>query len=235
MADELRIESVPTHDGGAMSGRLALPEGGRGPGVLVIHEIFGVNDYMDAVVARLAGLGYVALCVDLFWRIDPDHPLAQTEEGMGEAMTRMGSFDVGEATRDCDAALAYLSRMSEVTGSVAVLGFCLGGTLAFATAVSSEPDAVVSYYGSGVGDYLDHAAAVHCPVLFHFGTEDPFIPNELADRVELIFAGRDDVELKRYAAGHAFDNSFAEMFHQPEAAEEAWGITADFLRRTLPA
>jgi len=218
-----------------MSGRLALPEGGRGPGVLVIHEIFGVNDYMDAVVARLAGLGYVALCVDLFWRIDPDHPLAQTEEGMGEAMTRMGSFDVGEAIRDCDAALAYLSRMDEVTGSVAVLGFCLGGTLAFATAISSEPDAVVSYYGSGVGDYLDHASAVHCPVLFHFGTEDPFIPNELADRVELIFAGRHDVELKRYAAGHAFDNSFSEMFHQPEAAEEAWGITADFLRRTLPA
>jgi len=218
-----------------MSGRLALPEGGRGPGVLVIHEIFGVNDYMDAVVARLAGLGYVALCVDLFWRIDPDHPFPQTEEGMGEAMTRMGSFDVGEAIRDCDAALAYLSRMDEVTGSVAVLGFCLGGTLAFATAISSEPDAVVSYYGSGVGDYLDHASAVHCPVLFHFGTEDPFIPNELADRVELIFAGRHDVELKRYAAGHAFDNSFSEMFHQPEAAEEAWGITADFLRRTLPA
>ena len=234
MADELRIEQVPTHDGGTMAGHLARPAGGRGPGVLVIHEIFGVNDYMDTVLARLAGLGYTALCVDLFWRIDPDHPLPQTEEGMEEAMNRMGSFDFAEATRDADAALGHLSRLAEVTGSVAVLGFCLGGTLALACAISSEPDAVVSYYGSGVGDLLERATAVHCPVLFHFGTEDPYIPNELADLVEIAFEGREDVEVRRYAAGHAFDN-FSEMFHQPAAAEEAWGVTADFLRRTLPA
>jgi carboxymethylenebutenolidase len=230
---ETRVVTVPTHDGGTMSARLTLPARGNGPGVLVIHEIFGVNDYLQAVLDRLAGLGYVALCADLFWRIDPDHDIAQDEAGLGQAMERMGSFDLADATRDCDAALGFLSRRSEVTGEVAVLGFCLGGTLAFATAISSEPDAVVSYYGSGVADLLADAGEIHCPVLFHFGSDDAFIPAEAVDRVEAAFADRDDVELRRYAAGHAFDNSFSDLFHEPRAAEEAWGVTADFLRRVI--
>jgi carboxymethylenebutenolidase len=230
---ETRVESVPTHDGGSMPARLVIPEAGDGSAVVVIHEIFGVNDYMQAVLDRLAGLGYVALCADLFWRIDPDHPIAQDEAGLGEAMERMGSFDFADATRDCDAALGYLSRRPEVTGQVAVLGFCLGGTLAFATAISSEPDAVVSYYGSGVAGLLHEAAAIDCPMLFHFGTEDPYIPEEDVDRIEAAFAPRDDVEFRRYRAGHAFDNSFSDLFHDPASAEEAWGVTADFLRRVL--
>ena len=230
---ETSVVSVPTHDGGAMSARLTLPDGRTGPGVLVIHEIFGVNDYLQFVLDRLAGLGYVAMCPDLFWRIDPDHEIAQDEAGLGAAIERMASFDMGEAIHDCDAALGYLSRQTEVTGPVAVLGFCLGGTLAFATAISSEPDAVVSYYGSGVADLLDGVGEIHCPVLFHFGRDDAYLPTESVDRIEAALADRDDVEVRRYAAGHAFDNSFSDIFHEPRAAEEAWGVTADFLRRVL--
>src|SRR3954452_24436611 len=110
---ETRTVSVPSHDGGAMSARLAVPSSGSGPGVLVMHEIFGVNEYLDVVVERLAGLGYVALCPDLFWRIDPDHAIAQDEAGLGEAFERMGRFDLEDATRDCDAALGFLSRQPE--------------------------------------------------------------------------------------------------------------------------
>jgi carboxymethylenebutenolidase len=227
------VVAVPTHDGGTMAARLTHPTGGSGPGVLVIHEIFGVNDYLQFVLDRLAGLGYVALCPDLFWRIDPDHEIAQDEAGLGAAMERMASFDMADAVRDCDAALGFLSRQAEVTGSVAVLGFCLGGTLAFSTAISSEPDAVVSYYGSGVADLLAGIGEIHCPVLFHFGSDDPYLPNESVDRIEAAFADRADVELRRYSAGHAFDNSFSDLFHDPRAAEEAWGATADFLRRVL--
>ena len=225
--------SVPTHDDGAMGARLTVPDRGSGPAVLVIHEIFGVNDYLQAVLDRLARLGYVGLCPDLFWRIEPDQVIEQDEAGLGQAMERMGSFSLDEAIRDCDAALGYLSRRPEVTGPVAVLGFCLGGTLAFSTAIHSEPDAVVSYYGSGVADQLDHAGAVHCPVLFQFGADDPYIDAAAVDRIEAAFADRADVELQRYPAGHAFDNSFSDLFHEPRAAEDAWGVTTDFLRRTL--
>jgi carboxymethylenebutenolidase len=230
---ETTVEQVPTHDGGSMPARLVIPEAADGAAVVVIHEIFGVNDYMQAVLDRLAGLGYIALCGDLFWRIDPGHDIPQDEAGLGQAMERMGSFDFAEATRDCDAALGYLSRRPEVTGPVAVLGFCLGGTLAYATAISSEPDAVVAYYGSGIAGLLDQAGAIDCPMLFHFGTDDAFIPADDVDRIEASFADRDDIEICRYAAGHAFDNSFSDLFHDPAAAEEAWGVTTDFLRRVL--
>ena len=182
---------------------------------------------------RLADLGYVVVVPDLFWRIDPDHPLGSDEAGLTAALERVGGLDVEEAVRDADAALAHLSELDEVTGAAGVVGFCLGGTLAFGVAVRSEPDAVVSYYGSGVADALGGAGAVDCPVLFHFGGADPYIPNEQVDAVAAAFAGRADVVVHRYDdAGHAFDNPSG-LFHHAASAETAWGRTVDFLRRVL--
>jgi carboxymethylenebutenolidase len=232
---------VPAEDdtGGAptdaFTGLLTLPESGSGPGVLVIHEIGGVNDYVAHVGQRLADLGYVALAPDLFWRVDPDRPLAFDEEGLEDALERVGRLDVPLAVRDADAALAHLTALPEVAGPVGVLGFCLGGTIAFLVALRSEPDAVVSYYGSGVPDAVDEPdalAPLDCPVLFHFGADDPYIPVDQIDRVRAAVEGRSDIEVHVFDAGHAFDNP-APLFHNPEAAEQAWGVTADFLRRSL--
>ncbi len=234
MTSETRIVDITAHDGGTFHGHLALPAVTPAPGVVLLHEIFAVNDYIEAVAERLALLGYVVLAPDLFWRIDPDHPLAHTDEAMGEAFERVQRLDLDEAVRDADAALSHLSRLAEVDGSVGVIGFCLGGTIAFATAVRSEPDAVVAYYGSGVTDFLEHAEAVHCPIRFVFGGSDPFIPSEVPDAVAAAFAGREDIEVSVFAeAGHAFDNFLAPQFHDPIAAIAAWGQTADFLARTL--
>lgn len=230
-----RVEQVRAHDGGSFSAHLTLPPAGQGPGVLLIHEISGVNDYIEHVAARLAELGYVVLAPDLFWRIDPDHPYPMDEKGLEAALERVARLDVPEAVRDADAALAHLSRLPEVVGGVAVLGFCLGGTIAFGVGLRSEPDAVVSYYGSGVPDLVadpERLASLDCPVLLHFGTEDPYIPMERVEQVRAALADRPGVELHLYEAGHAFDNP-APMFHNPEAAERAWGVTADFLRRVL--
>jgi carboxymethylenebutenolidase len=94
---------------------------------------------------------------------------------------------------------------------------------------------VVSYYGSGVPDAIsapDALAVVDCPVLFHIGGDDPYIPVEKIERVRTAIEDRADLELHVFDAGHAFDNP-APLFHNPEAAEQAWGVTADFLRRTL--
>jgi carboxymethylenebutenolidase len=194
-----------------------------------------VNEYIIEAAERLAAIGYVVLAPDLFWRIDPDHPLDHSDEALGEAFERVQRLDMDEAVRDADAALAHLSQLDEVNGSVAAMGFCLGGTLAFATGIRSEPDVVVSYYGSGVADLLSDAGALHCPALFIFGGEDPFIPNDVPTAVTEAFADRDDVVVRVFdGAGHAFDNGFAAMFHHPEAARTAWGVAADFLARALP-
>lgn len=233
MALTHRTDTLVAHDGGELTALVVLPDAGSGPGVLVLHEIMGINDYIETVADRLADLGYVVVVPDLFWRIDPEHPLPSDEEGLAEALSRVGELDFEEAVRDSDAALAHLSNLPEVTGSVAVVGFCLGGTLAFGVAIRSEPDAVVSYYGSGVADALGGAGAVDCPVLFHFGGDDEYIPVDQAEAVRATFADRDDVVVHLYAeAGHAFDNP-SRLFHRPAAAEQAWGRTVDFLRRTI--
>jgi len=232
MAIQTRSESITTPDG-SFSAHLVLPESGSGPGILLLQEIFGVNEYLTAVADRLAGIGYVVLAPDLFWRIEPDSPLGQTDEAMGIAFERVGRFDFEVGVADAGLALDHLRGLTEVTGGAAVVGFCLGGTLAFAVAVASDPDAAVSYYGSGVADALGGAGEVSCPVLFHFGNDDAFIPNEQPDAVEAAFAGREDVVLHRYDAGHAFDNHLAPQFSDPPAAAEAWARTTAFLADQL--
>ena len=231
-----RAEQVPAPDGsGSFAAHVAVPDAGSGPGVVVIHEIFGVNDYITSTCRRLADLGYVALAPDLFWRIAPGLALAHDEEGLAKAMENVSRFDAEAAVGDVAAALDHLRSRPEVRGGVGVLGFCLGGTLAYLAAAAASPDAAVSYYGSGVPAALDQADDIRCPMLVHFGGDDPYIPREQIEAAREALADRPGVTFVVHeGAGHAFDNHEAEMFHHPEAADAAWQQTADFLRKALP-
>ncbi|MEA2299622.1 MAG: carboxymethylenebutenolidase [Solirubrobacteraceae bacterium] len=226
-------ERVQTPDG-EMGAHLVLPATGSGPGVLLLQEIFGVGPYIKAVADRLGELGYVVLAPDLYWRTEPGLVLDHDQAGMALAMAAGQRLDRDDAVADAVAALGHLRRLPAVAGRVGVLGFCLGGALAFQVAARGDPDAAVCYYGSGIADALDAAAEITCPVLFHFGAEDPFIPREHADRVAGLAASRADMECHIHdGAGHAFDNHESAMFHHPEAAAAAWALTRDFLDRTL--
>ncbi len=224
---------VPTA-GGAMDAALVLPARGSGPGVVLLPEIFGVNRYVRRAAERLAELGYVVLAPDLFWRTDPGLALDERDaESLARGMEATGRLDREVAVADAIAAVGALRGRSEVSGRVGVLGFCLGGALAYAVAAADDPDAAVCYYGSGIGDAIEAAAGIACPVLFHFGAEDPYIPREQIDRVAALAASRPEMTCHIHAgAGHAFDNP-APMFHRPEAAASAWALTGDFLARTL--
>ena len=117
-----------------------------------------------------------------------------------------------------------------------MLGFCLGGTLAFDVAVGADPDTLVAYYGSGIPGMLADADAIGCPALFHFGAHDPYIALEQSQRVADAAESRPAWEVAiQPDGGHAFDNWDNPMFHQPEPAARAWDLTRDFLARTLPA
>lgn len=234
MTIETRTESVSAHDGHTFDCHVVLPAVTPAPAIVLVHEIFGVNDYITGVAQRLARLGYVVVAPDLFARLDPNHPLDHTDEAMGIAMDRMQQLDVDEAVRDADAALAHASRLDECNGTAGILGFCLGGTIACAVAIRSEPDAAVAYYGSGVADLLVDADEIHCPMKFIYGGDDPFLPREQVDACVARFVDNDEVEVEIFeGSGHAFDNFLAPQFFDPQAATTAWGLTADFLRRTL--
>lgn len=222
-------------DGAEMGAHLSLPQSGEGPGVLVLMEIFGVGGYIKRATERLAELGYVALAPDLYRRIEPGIELEHDEAGLGRAFETSQRLDPEGAVEDTVTALDALRRRPEVGGRpVALLGFCLGGGLAYFAAAAADPDAAVCYYGSTIPGALEEAERISCPVLFHFGRDDPYIPVQDAERVCAYAERREGWECHIQAdAGHAFDNHDAPMFSKPEAASRAWGLTREFLAQNL--
>jgi carboxymethylenebutenolidase len=159
---------------------LALPDAGRGPGVVVFQEIFGINDNIRGICDRLAGEGYVALAPDVFWRLEKRFE-RKDESGMQDGMAMVSKLDFGLAAQDAAATVAHLRGLPETVGRVGAIGFCLGGTLTYLCATSTDVDAAVPYYGSGIHDMLDRADRLVCPTLFHYGVHDPVHPGR-ADR-----------------------------------------------------
>ncbi|MFG2084905.1 MULTISPECIES: dienelactone hydrolase family protein [unclassified Spirillospora] len=226
-----RVEKVVVPDG-EFNLHVWAPEGG-GPGILLVQEIFGVGEYMEAVAEDLVALGYVVAAPDMFWRIEPDWAVVHDEEAVPAGMSMVSRFDWEKGIEDAAAALAVLKGLPGV-GKAGVLGFCFGGTVAYLLAAKAEVDALVSFYGSGVPGALEQIDAIRGPVQFHFGGSDPYIPREDVAKVERAVDGRDGMEIHvQEDGGHAFHNRKAPMFHQPEPAERAWRLTVDFLARTL--
>jgi len=229
-----RTEVVTTRDGGRMPAFVARPASGGGPGVVVLQEIFGVTDYLKQRARDLADLGYVAIVPQLYWRLGSDIELPEdTQEGLQQAFGYLQQLDEAQAVEDAAAALDYVRARPETGGKAGVLGFCMGGRLAFMLAAAADPDVVVSYYGSGIGTQLQAAPEITAPIIFHFGDNDQFLPLDEANRIAATFSERPTAEVHMHAgAGHAFDNP-SPMFHHHDASQEAWPQTATFLQRYL--
>ncbi|MFN8024460.1 MAG: dienelactone hydrolase family protein [Acidimicrobiales bacterium] len=230
----MRTEQVPCGDAGSMSLFVWEPPAGERPrgSVLIIQEIFGVGPFIQATAERYAAAGYVVGAPDVFWRFAPNFASDHTESGMATSMQMVQQLDFPLAVQDCVAALGRLGEVAGATASgkaPAVMGYCLGGTLAWAVAAAGDPSCCVSYYGSGVPSMLGMIDQVSCPTLFHFGNADAFIPNEGVDAVGAAIAGRDGFVLNVENAGHAFENHEAEMFWNESAAKSSTAKTLAFL------
>lgn len=230
-------ERVTAADGGEFDAYCTVPERTPAPGVLLLQEIFGINDNIRGLAEKLADRGFVVLAPDMFWRLERRFE-SKDESRLDEAMALVQRLDFGLAGQDMAATVARLRALPGCTGRVGAVGFCLGGTLAYLAAATAKPDgrgidAAVSYYGSGIHGMLELAPAIECPVLMHYGDEDPYIPGEQIALVEAAFADRPDVTVLHYAAGHAFSNWDAASFYRAEPAELAWQRTLAFLDERL--
>ena len=219
MTVQTRNERIDAPDGsGTFDAYVALPASGAGPGILVIQEIFGVNHYVRTRCADLAALGYVAMAPDAFWRLEPNLDLGTDKAALKRGVELSQRFDPSTGIPDLCAALDHLRGLSETAGQrCGALGFCFGGTMAFALACHAQPDAVISYYGSSVSDMLQQGATIACPILFQYGGRDPYIPAESIAAVGAWAADQPNMTHRVYDAGHAFDNQFNPMFANPPA------------------
>ena len=214
---------------------LWLPERGTGPGLLLLQEIFGVSGYIRRRAADLAAEGYVVLAPELYWRLERQGVDESAPDAVEQAMALAALLDPADAIADSVAAFGRLRELDEVTGAAGLVGFCLGGGLAFAVAAQTEPDALVSYYGSALPRLLDLAPRVTCPSLHHFGTADDYLDTDAVREITqavTVDGGPAQVELYE-GANHAFDNDDF-FLHHPEASRAAWATTTRFLHEHVP-
>lgn len=225
---------IPTGSG-QMPGHLWLPEGGTGPGLLLLQEIFGVSPYIKRRAADLAALGYAVVAPEIYWRLDDAGVDESGDDFLQQAMAVVGRLDWPAAVADSVTALEYLRCLSQVQGGAGVIGFCFGGGLGFNVAAVADPDVLISYYGSALPNLLDLANQVSAPSLHHFGTEDAFIDRDSMEEIRRVVGARPDTLFETHAgAGHAFDNSDHQIFFHSEASATAWQQTVSFLRDRLP-
>ncbi|WP_370263028.1 dienelactone hydrolase family protein [Limnobacter sp.] len=229
-----RQVSVAAGDGGQFNAYVSLPPTGTGPGLLLIQEIFGVNQHIRDVADQYAMDGFVVLAPDVFWRQSPGVDLGYDEAGFQKGFALMQGMDFAKAEQDLCAAAKALRQLPEVKGGIASLGFCMGGFLSYV--VASNPgvvDAAVCYYGGGIQNALDRAPSVKAPILMHFAEQDGYIPMEAVGQIKQAFASNSKASIHTYpGVDHGF-NCWGRPMYQQQAAALARGRTLQFLASAL--
>ena len=177
--------------------------------VVLIQEIFGVNQAMRDTAAWVADLGFIAVCPDLFWRIEPGIDITDKSEAeWKKAFELFGKFDQAKGIEDLKATVAAARTLPGANGKVATMGYCLGGRLAFMMAEQSDADANISYYGVGLDNLLGDLGKVTKPLLVHIADKDEFFPAE--GRAKVVAATKGNALVHSYVYPNA-DHAFARV------------------------
>jgi carboxymethylenebutenolidase len=226
--------SISTLDGdGRFDAYIARPQGAPRAAIVVIQEIFGVNAGIRRKCDRLAKDGYLALAPDLFWHLEPGVELdPDVPEQFQQALALMGRFDQDLGVRDIEATIKY-ARNSEGCSKVGVVGYCLGGRLAYVTAARTDADASVGYYAVGIDNLLREKHAIANPLLLHIAGADHFVTPAIQ---QAMHEGLDDHPKVTLCDYPGLDHGFATEIGQrrnEEGADLADKRTAEFFARHL--
>lgn len=225
---------ISANDGsGMIPAYVAKPEGTPRGAIIVIQEIFGVNPGIRQKADDWASAGYLAVAPDIFWRqqpgleFNPDVP-----EEFQQAIGYMMKHDFGRGLEDLKAVLGWIRRDQKVA-KVGIVGFCMGGKIAYQMAAHTDIDASVGYYGVGIDQMLDDARAITGQLMLHVPTADGFVPAEAQAAMHKGLDSNPKVTLHDYAG---LDHGFADTFgaRRDEAgAALADQRTAEFFATTL--
>ena len=212
---------------------VAKPEGEAKAAIIVIQEIFGVNEGIQRKCDGWAKAGYVAYAPDLFWRIDPHIELdPDVPDEMDQALALMPKFNQDQGIRDLEATIKA-ARVAAGGGKVGLVGYCLGGRLAFMAACRTDGDAFVGYYGVGIDELLGGQHAIGKPTMLHIPTADHFVTPDVQKAMHEGLKDNVHVTLHDY---EGLDHGFATEMGQRRndaAAVLADGRTANFFAEHL--
>lgn len=216
-------------DGFELDAYVARPEGEPIAGLVVVQEAFGVNSHIRSVADGFAKDGFLAVAPALFDRVQRGAEFTYTSEDMQKGMALIRQGDTGDRVKDMAAALQYARR--ETGKKAGVIGYCLGGSMAWLAATRLDPDAAVGYYGGQITAYAEEQPKA--PIMLHFGEQDTHIPKAEID--SKVHAAHPEVPIYWYAgAGHGF-NCNDRASYNPEAAQLARERSLAFLKKHLAA
>jgi len=222
MSEFVKLKAADGHE---LSAYVALPEGKPLAGLVVIQEIFGVNSHIRSVADGYAKDGFLAVAPAIFDRIERGFEVGYEGADAERARSFVPRLDLDLAVTDVQAAIEYAAAAAD--GKAGVIGYCLGGRLAWLSATRLHPAVAVGYYAGRIGNYASEEPS--CPVMLHFGKLDTHIP---AEDVEKVHAAHPEVEILWYDAGHGFSCDARSAF-VPEAAKLARARSLAFLKKHL--
>ncbi len=222
-----------TDGSGSFNAYVAEPQGKRAGVVVLIQEIFGVNQAMRDTAAWVADLGFIAVCPDLFWRIEPGIDITDKSEAEWKrAFELFQAFDQAKGIDDLKATVAAARTMPGSNGKVGTMGYCLGGRLAFMMAEQSDADVNVSYYGVGLDGLVGDLGKVTKPLIVHIADKDEYFPAEGRQKTVDACRGHAHARTFNYPADHAFARVTGIHWHGLSAAI-ANGRSAEALAAAL--
>ncbi|AOW92375.1 carboxymethylenebutenolidase [Rhodococcus sp. WMMA185] len=224
---------VTKQSGESFAAYLSLPARGSGPGLVLLQEIFGINDYMRDMADRYAEEGYVVMVPDLFWRSGPRLELGYDQQGFERGLALRDELEDDLVVEDIGDTVRALRARGDHVGGVGAIGYCLGGLLAYLSALHLEIDCAVSYYGVGVQDHLDEAGLLKVPMVFHLAELDRYCPDAARVAIRAAFEGNELVRIYDYSGvDHAFATHGRDVY-DPLAAGLAYSRTLAVLRETI--
>src|SRR5712692_8020002 len=215
--------TLTAEDGHKFAAYRATPSGTPRGGIVVVQEIFGVNQHIRKVADSFAADGYVAIAPALFDRVERGYETGYGPQDIERGRGTRGKLSTDHAMLDVKATVKELGKAGQKVG---VVGYCFGGTIAWLSATRTDGvSAAVGYYGGGVADAAEEKPK--CPVMLHFGETDASIPKEHWEKVR---ANHPGVPLHIYPAGHGFNCDERGSYHA-ESARLARERTLAFFRQ----
>jgi len=207
----------------------------RPPGIVIVQEIFGISPFLKEIANRYAAHGFAVAIPDLFWR--QSEPLTElpdaSEVASQKAFELYKTFDVEKGLEDIAASLRWLRESENTSGKTAVIGYCLGGLLAFMSGCQLDIDAAIGYYGVGIEKALQHKNMIRKPLMLHFAENDGFVPPETVKELEEKLSDNSLVSIHNYpGCDHGFARTGGGNYNH-SAAEISDERTLTLLKKSL--